>query len=98
MALHSHVGSINLADPANIRKVHKELMSQIRNKAIHIRNKYKIQVESIQFEWDKFLPTLEKDFQNILNKVLSHSNYEQQQLNSNKDRSTPKIGINAIQE
>ena len=27
MALNSHVGSINFADPANIRKAHKEIMT-----------------------------------------------------------------------
>ena len=43
-------------------------------KAIHISNKYKIQVEPIQFEWDKFLPALEKDFLEILNDVLSCNN------------------------
>ena len=62
MALHSHVGSINFADPANIRKVHEELMSQVRTKAIYISNKYKIYIEPIQFEWDKFLPTFERYF------------------------------------
>ena len=48
--------SINVVDPANIRKAHEELMTQVRTKAIHISNKYKIQIEPIQFEWDKFLP------------------------------------------
>ena len=37
-------------------------MIQIRIEVIHISNKYKIQIESIQFEWDRFLLTLEKDF------------------------------------
>ena len=81
MALHSHMGSINFADSTNIRKVHKELISQVRTEAIHISNKYKIHVEPIQFEWDKFLPTLEKDFPEILNEVLHQSNKHQQQLN-----------------
>ena len=43
MVLCSHVGGINFADPANIRKTHEELVTQIRTKAIHISNKYKIQ-------------------------------------------------------
>ena len=51
MALHSCMGSINFANPANIRKVHKELMNQVRTNAIHINNKYKMQVEPIQFKW-----------------------------------------------
>ena len=63
-------------------------MSQARNIAIHISSKYKIQMEPIQFEWDKFLPTLEKDFPEILNEVLWHSNNQHQQPNSNKNRNT----------
>ena len=47
MALCSHVGSINFADPANIRKIHKELMSHVRTEAIHISNEYKIQMHSL---------------------------------------------------
>ena len=41
----SHMGCINMAGPANIRKAHEELMSQVRTEAIHITNKYKIQIE-----------------------------------------------------
>ena len=69
VAISSYMGTINFADPTNIRKVHKELMSQVRIKAIHISNKYKIQIEPIQFELDRFFPTLEKDFLEILNEV-----------------------------
>ena len=75
MVLSSHVGSINYAAPANIRKAYEELMSQVRTEAIHISNKYTIQIEPIQFECDKFLQTLEKDFPEILNEVLSHNNH-----------------------
>ena len=71
LALSSQIGSINFADPANIRKADEELMNQVRTKAIHIDNKYKIQIEPIQLEWDKFPPTSEKDFPEILNEVLS---------------------------
>ena len=53
-----HMEGSNFADPANIRKAHTELMTQARTKAIHIGNKYKIQIECIQYEWDRFLPTL----------------------------------------
>ena len=44
------MGSINFADQANIRKAHKELMTQVRTEAIHISNKYKIHIDLIQFE------------------------------------------------
>ena len=80
---------INFAYPANIRKAHEELMTQVKTKAIHISNKYEIQIECIQFEWDKFLPTLEKDFLEILNEVLSYNNHQQQLSNSNKCASVP---------
>ena len=39
-----------------------KLMNQVRNKAIYISYKYKIQIEPIQFQLDKFLPSLEIDF------------------------------------
>ena len=52
MALSSHMGSTNFVDPANNRKVHKELMSQVRTEATHISNKSKIPIEPIQFEWN----------------------------------------------
>ena len=82
------MGSINFADPANIRKVHEELTSQIRTKAIHISSKYKIQIEPIHFEWDTLPPTLEKNFPEILNDVLSHNNNQHHIPNSNENRST----------
>ena len=74
MVLCSHIGSINFPDLANIRQVHEALMSQVRNEAIYISNKYKIQVEPIKLEWDKFLSTLEKD----LPEILSCNNNQQQ--------------------
>ena len=67
------MGSINFVDPANYRKVHKELMHQVSTEAIHISEKYKIQIEYIQFEWEKFPPTFKIDFPEILNEVLSHN-------------------------
>ena len=72
--------SINFTDPANIRQAHKALMSEARKKAIYISNIYRIQIEPILFEWDKFLPTLEKDFLDIL-KLLSCRNSQIHQLN-----------------
>ena len=78
IALSRHISSINFLDPANIGKVPKEFMNQVRTKAIHISNKCKIQIEHIQFEWDKFLSTLTMDFLEILNEVLSCNNDQQQ--------------------
>ena len=39
LVLNSHGGGINFVDPVNIRKVQKELMSQVRTEALHISNK-----------------------------------------------------------
>ena len=50
MVLSSHMGGINFADPASIRKAHKYLMTQVRPEAIHIGNEYKIQIEPLQLE------------------------------------------------
>ena len=62
------MGSINFADPANIRQAHEELMTQV----ILVINK-KIQIEAIRFQWDSLLLALEKDFSEILSKVSSCS-------------------------
>ena len=88
MVLSSHVHRINFADPANMRKAQKQLMIQVRTEAMHFNNKYKIPIEPIQFEWDRFLPTLENDLPEILNERLRH-NSQQQPPNLNKIRSTP---------
>ena len=46
-------------------------MIQVRPEAIHISNKYRIQIEPVQYVWDRHLLTLEKDFLEILNEMLS---------------------------
>ena len=73
MALHSQsVASTLWIQPALDN--YTKLMNEVRNKATDISNRYKIQIETIQFKWDKFLPTLEKDFPDILNEVLCCKN------------------------
>ena len=69
--LSSHIGSINFADPVSIRKAHKELMRQVKDEASHITNKYKVQLEPFYFEWERFIPMLEKEFPDILSKMMS---------------------------
>ena len=86
-ALNSLLGSINFMNPANIRQVHGILMNEVIDKAMYISNKYKFQIEHLQFNWAKALPTLEKDFQNILKKVLSCKNNQNQQPISNVNNS-----------
>ena len=88
IVLTSHMHSINFVNPGNIRKLHKALMSQIRKEVINISNKCKIQIEPIQLERDRFISTLEKDFPEILNEVLSHNDNQQQLPNSNEHKST----------
>ena len=66
--------------------IHVELMNQVGNKAIHVSNTYEVQIEPLHFEWDKFTPTLEKEFLDTLNKMLNH-NSQCQPLNSNENRS-----------
>ena len=70
VALSSHIGGIHFMDPVTMRKAHKELMKQIGSKAIHISNKYKVQLEPFYFKWEAFIPTLEKEFLNILSEIL----------------------------
>ena len=60
MVLSSHMGDINFADPDNTRKAHKELMTRVRTEAIHISNKYKVQIEPLHFGWDRFFPCLRR--------------------------------------
>ena len=88
--LSSHIGGINFTDQGNMRKTYKELMTPVRNEAIHISNKYKLQLQHLYFEWEMFIPTLEKEFPDILNEMLSH-NSQQQLLNSSENRSIPHM-------
>ena len=82
--LSSHIGGIIFMDPVSLRKAHKELIKQTRSDAIHINNKYKVQLEPFYFEWETFIPTLVKEFPDILSKMLSHIYQQQQQpINSN---------------
>ena len=77
IVLSSCIGDINFMDPVNTRKEHEELMNQVRNGAICIINKYKVQIEPLHFEWDRFIPPLEKEFSNILNEMPSCSSQQQ---------------------
>ena len=70
--LSSQICSINIVDPVTMRKVHKELMKWVISDAIHISNKYKVQLEPFHFECEAFIPTLEKEFPDILSEMLSH--------------------------
>ena len=69
-------------------------MDEVQNEATYICNKYKNHIEPIQFEWDKFLPTLEKDFPDLLNEVLSYTNNQLHQPIANIKSSTPNENRN----
>ena len=60
ITLRSCISDINFTDTVNTKNVHEELMNGVWNDAIHISNKDTIQIEPFQFEWDMFMPTLEK--------------------------------------
>ena len=77
IAFSSCIDGINFANPVNSRKEHEELMKEVRNEAIHISNKYKVQIEPLCLKWDKFIPTLEKTFPDVFNKMLSHNSQQQ---------------------
>ena len=64
-------------------------MNEVRNEATYISNKYKIPIDTLQFKWDKLLPTLGKDFPDTLNKILSYTNNQQHQPISIINSSTP---------
>ena len=83
------IGTINFMDPANTKQAYGILVNAVRNEAPYISNKYKILIDPMQYEWDKFLSTLEKDFLDILNEVLSCKNSLQHQLSSNVNNSMP---------
>ena len=63
-------------------------MNKVRNEAIHFSNTYKVQTEPFYSEGDRFIPTLEKEFLDILNKILCHDS-QQQPLSSNENTSMP---------
>ena len=96
-AIHSHRGSINFVDSANIRQIHGILMNDVRDETTFIRNKYKIQIDPLQFDWDKFLPPLEKDFPGILKEVLSCKINQQQPISNVYNSIQYKIEVNIIQ-
>ena len=87
---------MNFVDPVNTRKIHEEIVNQVRNGAIHISNKYTVQTEPLQFQWDMFIPTLEDEYLDISNEMLSR-NSQQQPFNSNENRSIPNRNWGTLQ-
>ena len=91
-----HYAAICVASTLQIQPTlyrYMKQMNEVTNKATCISNKYKIQIEPLEFEWDKFIPTLEKDFPDILNEVLSCTNNQQHQPFSNVNSIMPNENI-----
>ena len=65
-------------------------MKQVKNKTIDTINKSNVQLEPFCFEWERFMPTLQKEFPDISSEMLSHKSQQQQQpLNLNENRYIP---------
>ena len=78
---------INFSDPVSIRKTPGELMKWVGKQSLHISKRYKVQLETLYFEWERFILTLEKGFPDILNEMLSHNHQQKEQsFNSNEKR------------
>ena len=63
--------NINIADPVQRRRVHVDLMNEVNCEAIFHSNKYNVQINSLYFEWDRFIAKIERQFPDVLNQVLS---------------------------
>ena len=59
-------------------------MNKVNSKAWYINSKYNVPIELLYFEWDKFMPMLEWQFQDALNEMLNH--YCQWHLSDQNER------------
>ena len=56
------------------KKAHETLMCEVNREAKYISTKYSIWIDPLYFEWNRFIPTLEKHFLDILGEILNHDN------------------------
>ena len=49
-------------------------MCDINGEARYISTKYSVWIDPLYFEWDKFIPTLEKHFPDLLDEILDCEN------------------------
>ena len=47
-------------------------MYGVSSEAQYISNKYNIQIDTLYFEWNKFITILHRHFSDILNEMLNH--------------------------
>ena len=68
-------------DPTQTRKAHEVLMCEANREATFISAIYSIWIDPLYFMWDKFIPTLEKYFPDLLDEILSHNNQRSASVN-----------------
>ena len=66
MASMNCVKDINFSDPVQMKKVQGDLMKEAGSEAQYISNKQNIQIDLLYFEWDMFIPTLERESENAV--------------------------------
>ena len=71
-ALRNTVQNVNFADPFQTRRAHETLMHDVKRKVRYIDTKYSMQIDPLYFESDKFIPTLENHFLDIVEQLLRH--------------------------
>ena len=59
-------------DPVQTVRAYGKLMNEVSSEAQYISSKYNVPIEPLYLEWDKFIPTLERQFPDILNEMLNH--------------------------
>ena len=58
----------------NTGMAHEAFMCEANRDTRYIRTKYSVHTDPLYFEWDKFIPTLEKHFLDIWDAILTHDN------------------------
>ena len=87
IALWNCIKDVNIVDPIQMRRVHRDLMNEVSSEAQYISNKYNIKIKSLYFESNKFIPMLERQFPDILHEMLN-CNHQWHPSNQNESRST----------
>ena len=71
MALRNCIKDINFPDPVQIRRIHGDILNEVSCKAGYISSKYNVQINPLYFEWNKFIPTLERQFPDVIYEILN---------------------------
>ena len=67
-----HHKNVNFVDPTQTRKAYEVLMCDANHEAQYTSTKYILWIDPLYFQVDKFIPTLEKHFPDILDEILNH--------------------------